>query len=498
MEFLNSALLGFQVALTPMNLFFCFMGVLTGTLVGVLPGLGPVAAMSLLLPTTFHVTPVSAIIMLAGIYYGAMYGGSTTSILVNIPGEAASVVTCLDGYKMARMGKAGPALGISAFGSFIAGTLSIVGLMFIAPPLAAMALKFGPPEYFSLMIMGLTVLTFLASGPMWKALLMAAFGLFLGCMGMDNMTASYRFTFDILELSDGVGLVPVVMGLFGISEVMLNVEQSMDRTVFDTKIQNLLPNMKEWAASIGPIIRGTVLGFFLGVLPGGGAVISSFVAYAIEKRISKHPEKFGTGVIEGVAAPESANNAATGGAFIPLLSLGIPANAVMALLLGAFIIHGVQPGPMLVKEHPQLFWGTVASMYVGNVMLLVLNLPLIGLWVKILKVPYPILFPLILLFCLIGCYSLNNSVTEVLIMVLFGLIGYVFKKFQYEAAPLVLALVLGPMMENSLRQALLMSAGSPIIFFERPISAILMGTAIFLLIFPLIPKFQKKRPAFGE
>jgi len=498
MDFLQSALLGFQVALTPLNLFFCFMGVLTGTLVGVLPGLGPVAAMSLLLPTTFHVTPVSAVIMLAGIYYGAMYGGSTTSILVNIPGEAASVVTCLDGYKMARQGKAGPALGISAFGSFIAGTLSIVGLMFIAPPLASMALKFGPPEYFSLMIMGLTVLTFLASGPMWKALLMASFGLFLGCMGMDNMTASYRFTFDILELSDGIGLVPVVMGLFGISEVMLNVEQSMGRTVFQTKIQNLLPNRKEWAASAGPILRGTVLGFFLGVLPGGGAVISSFVSYAIEKRISKHPEKFGTGAIEGVAGPESANNAATGGAFIPLLSLGIPANAVMALLLGAFIIHGVQPGPMLMKEHPQLFWGTVASMYVGNVMLLVLNLPLIGLWVKILKVPYPILFPLILLFCLIGCYSLNNSVTEVLIMIVFGLIGYGFKKFQYEAAPLVLALVLGPMMENSLRQALLMSAGSPMIFFERPISAVLMGTALFLLLFPLIPKFQKKRPAFGE
>jgi len=498
MDFLNSALLGFQVAFQPINLFFCFAGVLTGTLVGVLPGLGPVAAMSLLLPTTFHVSPVSAIIMLSGIYYGAMYGGSTTSILVNIPGEAASVVTCLDGYQMARQGRAGPALGISAFGSFIAGTLSIVGLMFIAPPLAAMALKFGPPEYFSLMIMGLTILTFLASGPMWKALLMAAFGLFLGCMGMDNMTASYRFTFNILELSDGVGLVPVVMGLFGISEVMLNVEQSMERTVFETKIQNLLPNLREWADSFWPIIRGTILGFFLGVLPGGGAVISSFVSYAVEKRISKHPEKFGTGAIEGVAAPESANNAATGGAFIPLLSLGIPANAVMALLLGAFIIHGVQPGPLLVKEHPQLFWGTVTSMYLGNVMLLILNLPLIGLWVKILKVPYPILFPLILLFCLIGCYSLNNSVTEVLIMVLFGLIGYGFKKFQYEAAPLVLALVLGPMMENSLRQALLMSAGSPVIFFERPISAILMGTAIFLLIFPLVPKFRKKRPALGE
>jgi putative tricarboxylic transport membrane protein len=498
MDFLNSALLGFQVAFQPINLFFCFMGVLTGTLVGVLPGLGPVAAMSLLLPTTFHVSPVSAIIMLSGIYYGAMYGGSTTSILVNIPGEAASVVTCLDGYQMARQGRAGPALGISAFGSFIAGTLSIVGLMLIAPPLAAMALKFGPPEYFSLMILGLTVLTFLASGPMWKALLMAAFGLFLGCMGMDNMTASYRFTFNILELSDGVGLVPVVMGLFGISEVMLNVEQSMQRTVLQAKIQHLLPNRKDWAASLGPITRGTVLGFFLGVLPGGGAVISSFVSYAVEKKISRHPEKFGTGMIEGVAGPEAANNAATGGAFIPLLSLGIPANAVMALLLGAFIIHGVQPGPMLVKEHPQLFWGAVTSMYMGNVMLLILNLPLIGLWVRILKVPYPILFPLILLFCLIGCYSLNNSVTEVLVMVLFGLIGYAFKKFQYEAAPLVLALVLGPMMENSLRQALLMSAGSPVIFFERPISAILMGTAIFLLIFPLIPKFQKKRPDFGE
>ena len=490
--------MGFQVAFQPIHLFFCFMGVLTGTLVGVLPGLGPVAAMSLLLPTTFHVSPVSAIIMLSGIYYGAMYGGSTTSILVNIPGEAASVVTCLDGYKMARQGRAGPALGISAFGSFIAGTLSIVGLMLIAPPLAAMALKFGPPEYFSLMIMGLTVLTFLASGPMWKALLMAAFGLFLGCMGMDNMTGSYRFTFDIMELSDGVGLVPVVMGLFGISEVMLNVEQSMQRTILEAKIQHLFPNRKDWADSLGPITRGTVLGFFLGVLPGGGAVISSFVSYAIEKKISKHPEKFGTGMIEGVAGPEAANNAATGGAFIPLLSLGIPANAVMALLLGAFIIHGVQPGPMLVKEHPQLFWGAVTSMYMGNVMLLILNLPLIGLWVRILKVPYPILFPLILVFCLIGCYSLNNSVTEVVIMVLFGLIGYAFKKFQYEAAPLVLALVLGPMMENSLRQALLMSAGSPVIFFERPISAILMGTALFLLIFPLIPKFQKKRPAFGE
>src|SRR5512135_1705541 len=414
---------GLSVAVQPWNLLFCFIGVLIGTLVGVLPGLGPVAAISLLLPATFRASPVASIIMLSGIYYGAMYGGSTTSILVNIPGEAASVVTCLDGYKMARQGRAGPALVIAAFGSFIAGTLSIVGLMFIAPPLAEMALKFGPPEYFSLMIMGLTVLTFLASGPMWKALLMAAFGLFLGCMGMDNMTASYRFTFDILELSDGVGLVPVVMGLFGISEVMLNVEQSMERSIFETKIQNLLPNLKDWGDSIFAMLRGTVIGFFLGVLPGGGAVISSFVSYAVEKKVSKNPERFGTGMIAGVAGPEAANNAATGGAFIPLLTLGIPANSVMAILLGALIIHGVQPGPMLVKEHPEIFWGAVASMYLGNAMLLVLNLPLIGLWVRLLKVPYPILFPMILLFCLIGCYSLNNSVVEVIVMVVFGLVG---------------------------------------------------------------------------
>jgi len=498
MDFFGNALMGFQVALQPINLMFCFLGVVTGTLVGVLPGLGPVGAMSLLLPTTFHVSPVSAIIMLAGIYYGAMYGGSTTSILVNIPGEAASVVTCLDGYKMALQGRAGPALGISAFGSLIAGTLSVMGLMFIAPPLAEIALRFGPPEYFSLMILGLTILTFLASGPMWKALLMAALGLFLGCIGMDPDSGTFRFTGGILELSDGVGLVPVAMGLFGISEVMLNVEQSMGRSVFQTKIKNLLPTLQDWRASFWPIIRGTILGFFLGILPGGGAVISSFVSYAVEKKISPHPEKFGTGMIAGVAGPESANNAATGGAFIPLLTLAIPANAVMALLLGALIIYGIKPGPMLVKEHPALFWGVIASMYLGNVMLLILNLPLIGLWVKLLKVPYPILFPLILLFCLIGSYSLNNSILEMGLMVLFGVIGYLFKKFQYEAAPMVLALVLGPMMEHSFRQSLAMSDGSPFFFFQRPISSVIMGLAFFLLIFPLLPWFKRKRPAFSE
>ncbi|MBM4315297.1 MAG: tripartite tricarboxylate transporter permease [Deltaproteobacteria bacterium] len=493
MDYLQSILLGFQVALQWNNLLFCFIGVLIGTLVGVLPGLGPVAAISLLLPTTFHVTPVSAIIMLAGIYYGAMYGGSTTSILVNIPGEAASVVTCLDGYQMARRGRAGPALGISAFASFIAGTLGVLGLMLIAPPLAEMALKFGPPEYFALMIMGLTILTFLAGGPMWKALLMAAFGLFLGSIGLDSMTASARFTMDIVELSDGVGMVPAVMGLFGIAEVLLNVEQSIKRSVFEAKIQHLLPTLQDWKDSLSAILRGTVIGFFLGVLPGGGAVISSFVSYAVEKKISKTPEKFGTGIIQGVAGPEAANNAATGGAFIPLLTLGIPANSVMAILLGAMMVHGMQPGPTLVQEQPGLFWGAVTSMYIGNIMLLVLNLPLIGLWVRILKVPYPILFPLILLFCLIGAYSLNNSVVEVLIMVGFGFLGYLFKKFEYEAAPLILALVLGPMLEAALRRSLLLSAGSPLIFFTRPISGVLMLISLILLAYPLVPWLRRKR-----
>jgi putative tricarboxylic transport membrane protein len=498
MDLFANAMLGFQVALQPMNLFFCFIGVLIGTLVGVLPGLGPVAAMSLLLPSTFHVSPVSAIIMLAGIYYGAMYGGSTTSILVNIPGEAASVVTCIDGYQMARKGRAGPALGIAAFGSFIAGTVSILGLMFLAPPLAAMALEFGPPEYFALMLLGLIILTFLAGGSMPKALMMAAFGLFLGLIGMDIMTATPRFTFNLYFLADGVGLVPVVMGLFGISEVLLNVETRLKRDVFETKIKGLLPNLQDWKDSAWPIVRGSVLGFFLGILPGGGAVISSFVSYAIEKKCSRHPEKFGTGAIEGVAGPEAANNSATGGAFIPLLTLGIPANAVMAMLLGALIIYGMQPGPMLIKQHPDLFWGAVTSMYIGNIMLLVLNLPLIGIWVKILKIPYPVLFPLILLFCLIGVYSLNNNVGEMGLMLVFGAIGYLMKKFNYEAAPLVLALVLGPMMENALRQSLIMSNGSLDVFVTRPISLGIVIIVFALLILPLLPWVKKKREVVGE
>ena len=498
MEILANVMLGFEVALQPANLFFCFMGVLIGTLVGVLPGLGPVAAMSLLLPTTFHLSPVSAVIMLSGIYYGAMYGGSTTSILVNIPGEAASVVTCLDGYQMARKGRAGAALGIAAFGSFIAGTLSILGLMLLAPLLAEVALKFGPPEYFCLMLLGLVIVTFLAGSSMPKALLMAAFGLFLGLIGMDIMTATPRFTFDMYFLMDGVGLVPVVMGLFGVSEVLLNVESKIKREVFETKIKGLLPNRRDWGDSIWPIIRGSVAGFFLGILPGGGAVISSFVSYGMEKKLSRHPEKFGTGVIEGVAGPESANNAAAGGAFIPLMTLGIPANVVMAMLLGALTIYGMQPGPMLIKQHPDLFWGVVTSMYIGNIMLLVLNLPLIGIWVKILKIPYEVLFPLILLFCLIGVFSLNNNVGEIGLMLFFGGVGYFMKKFNYEAAPLVLAMVLGPMMENALRQSLIMANGSAAIFFTRPISLAVALLVLILLVLPMLPWVKKKREVIAE
>jgi len=498
MEALSSLLMGLQVALEPTNLFFCLVGVTIGTLIGVLPGIGPLATISILLPITFKAPPLSGIIMLAGVYYGALYGGSTTSILVNIPGEAASVVTCLDGYQMARQGKAGPALGIAAFGSFIAGTLGIIGLMLAAPPLARLALQFGPQEYFSLVILGLTMLTFLARGAMWKSLTMAAVGIFLGCIGVDVMSGSERFTLDIMEFADGIGIAPVAMGLFGISEVLLNVEQSIERSIFKTKIKHLFPSLRDWADSILPILRGSIIGFFLGILPGGGAVISSFISYAVEKKISRHPEKFGTGVIEGVAGPESANNSASAGAFIPLLTLGIPCNPVTALLLGAMIVFGMQPGPLLLTQHPDLFWGTIASMYVGNFMLLALNLPLIGIWVRILKVPYAILFPLILLFCLIGVYSINNSITEMLMMILFGIIGYFFKKFEYEAAPLILALVLGPMFDVALRRSLLTSAGDITTFITRPISAVLLGSALVILVFPLLPWFKKKRNEIAD
>lgn len=491
MEAIDGIIYGFSVAITPANLLFCFLGVLMGTLVGVLPGIGPAAAISLLLPSTFRADPTSSLIMLAGVYYGAMYGGSTTSILVNIPGEAASVITCLDGYQMARKGRAGPALGISAFGSFVAGTLSLIGLLFLAPTLASVALRFGSPEYFSLMIMSMTIVTYLSQGSMLKSLMMAALGIILGTVGMDPVTVKLRFSYNILVLRDGLGLVPVVMGLFGVSEVLMNVKAAMDRDVFETKIKGILPTLKDWKDSAFPMVRGTLLGFFMGILPGIGAIIPTFITYGMEKKLSRHPEKFGTGVIEGVAAPEACNNAAASGNFIPMLSLGIPANPIMALFLGALLIYGVQPGPLLIKEQPGLFWGLIASMYVGNVMLLVLNLPLISLWVRVLKVPYVILYPLILLFCLIGAYSLNNSVGDVVIMCIFGVVGYLMKKFEYDAAPLVLALVLGPMLEENLRQTLIISRGNLLVFFSRPLSMIFISVSILVLLFPLF----RLRPA---
>ena len=494
MDLLHHIGIGFSTSLQPMNLVSCFIGVLIGTLVGILPGLGPTAAISLLLPMTFHVPPVSGIIMMAGIYYGAMYGGSTTSILVNIPGEAASVVTCIDGYKMALQGRAGPALGISAFGSFIAGTLSVIGLMLIAPPLANVALRFGPPEYFLLMCLGLVLLSYLASNSVKKALAMGAFGLFLGTIGRDTFTGIPRFCLGITELQDGLGLIPVIMGLFGVSEVLINVEQVLKRSLLTTdKIKNILPNLRDWIDSAWPIVRGTVIGFFLGILPGGSAVISSFLSYAVEKRMSKHPERFGQGAIEGVAGPESANNAATGGAFIPLLTLGIPSNSVMALLLGSLLIYGIVPGPGLITENPDLFWGVVTSMYVGNVMLLILNLPLIPLWIKLLKVPYSIFFPLILLFCLIGSYTMASSTVDLGIMIIFGVVGFFMKKYNYDSAPLILAFVLEPIMEDNLRQSLIISKGNFSVFLVRPICIMILAVMTLIIFLPHCLKYLKQR-----
>ncbi len=474
-----------------MNLFYCFFGVLMGTLVGVLPGLGPSATISLLLPVIFHVPAVSAMIMLAGICYGAQYGGSTTSILVNIPGEAASVITCLDGYQMARTGRAGPALGIAAFGSFIAGTFGVVGLMLFAPTLANFALRFGPPEYFSLAVMSLTLVTYVSRGSLVKSLIMAFVGLIMSTVGMDPITSRARFTFHTAALLDGFEIVYVTMGLFGLSEVLINLGQSLKKvTVSDseTSLRNLLPTRQDWKDSARPIARGTILGFFLGILPGFGPAISSFISYAMEKKISRHPEKFGTGVIEGVAGPEAANNAASSGTFIPLLSLGIPVNPSTAILVGALMILGLQPGPLLISARPDLFWGVVTSMYLGNIMLVVLNLPLLGLWVQILKIPYALLYVFIVLFCQIGAYSVNNSVDDVLLMNAFGLAGYFMKRYEFEGAPLILALVLGPMFENSLRRSLMFGGGDPLIFFTRPLSALFLVVALVLLFSPLLTR----------
>ena len=496
MDLFDSILYGFQVTLEPMNLLFCAVGVLIGTMVGVLPGIGPVAAMALLLPATFHVTPTASLIMLAGIYYGVQYGGSTTSILVNIPGEASSVITCIEGYQMARRGRAGPALGIAAWGSFLAGTMSVVGLMLVAVPLARAALSFGPPEYFALMCSGLIILTNLAQGSIHKALMMALVGLILGNIGLDIMTGLPRFTLGLNELTDGVGIIPLVMGIFGVTEILTNLEGKAEREILETSVRNLWPSLKDWAEAKWAMVRGSIIGFLLGILPGGGAILATFVSYAVEKKISRNPEKFGKGAIEGVAGPESANNAAAGGSLIPLLSLGIPPNPVMAMLFSALIIHGIQPGPLLIKNHPDIFWGLVSSMYIGNALLLVLNLPLIGIWVQVLKIPYKVLFPLIILFCLIGVYSMNNVVFDLYVMIFFGAVGYLMRKFGYEPAPLILAYVLGPMLEQNLRQSLLISQGSFMIFITRPISAAFLVAAFLLLISNVLPFVKKRRKEY--
>lgn len=493
MDFYAALQLGVVTAIQPLNLFYCFLGVLIGTLIGVLPGIGTSGTVAILLPITFNIPSTTAIIMLAGIYYGAMYGGSTTSILVNIPGEAASVVTCLDGYQMARRGRAGPALGIAAFGSFIAGYFGVIMLAILAPTLSRLAFDFGPPEFFSLMVLGLTLSTYLGSGSMIKSLMMVALGLILGFIGQDPITGTPRFTYGIAELLDGLDMVPVVMGLFGISEVLINIEQKGKREIYEAKLKGLLPNIEDWKRSLIPIGRGSIIGFFIGIIPGGTAVIASFISYAVEKKFSKNPEKFGTGMIEGVAGPESANNAATMGAMVPLLTLGIPSNVVMALFLAALMIHGTPPGPMLIVNHPDLFWGVIASMFIGNLFLLVLNLPLIGIWVKILKVPYGILFPLIILFCLIGAFSASSTTFGMIVMFIFGVIGYLMKKYSFEGGPLILAFILGPLLETALRQSLIISQGSFSIFINKPISFVALIISILFLLFPLVPLLKRRR-----
>ncbi|MDQ0509470.1 tripartite tricarboxylate transporter permease [Ancylobacter amanitiformis] len=499
MEIFDNLALGFSVAFTFQNIFYCFLGVLLGTLIGVLPGLGPVPTIAMLLPITFGLPPVAALIMLAGIYYGAQYGGSTTAILINLPGESSSVVTAIDGYQMARQGRAGAALATAAIGSFVAGSVATFLLAVFAPPLADLALKFGPPEYFALMVLGLVASVALASGSVVKALAMVVLGILLGLSGQDVYTGAPRFTFDMLELADGIEFVALAMGVFGIGEIVRNLEDEHTRTVMVQKVKGLLLSKDDIKRIIGPILRGTFLGSFLGILPGGGAILSSFAAYSIEKKISRHPEQFGRGAIEGVAAPESANNAGAQTSFIPMLTLGIPSNPVMALMIGALIIQGIVPGPNVVNEQPSLFWGIVVSMWLGNLMLVVLNLPMIGIWVRLLTVPYHILFPLIVGFCCIGVYSVNNNAIDVFTMAVFGLVGYVLVKLDCEPAPLLLGFIIGPMLEEYLRRAMLISRGDPTVFFTRPISATMLALAILALVVVLLPSVRKKREeAFKE
>ena len=495
MDALGPILTGLLSALTPANLLYVFFGVLIGTVIGVLPGLGPTASIALLLPATVGMDMVSSLIFLAGIYYGAMYGGSTTSVLVNIPGEAASVITCLDGYQMARQGRAGAALGMAAFGSFAGGTLGVFAVMLISPFLAEAALKFGPAEMFALLFFAFTCIGTLVGKSVARGLLMAILGLLLGVVGTDEIHGVDRYTFGTLYLRDGIGLVPLAMGIFGLGEILFNIEQR-EKTGSILKVpKNLLPSREDWKRSLWPMLRGSGIGFGIGVLPGGMPAVASLMSYAVEKRVSKTPERFGQGAIEGVAGPETANNAATAGGFVPLLTLGIPTNSVLALLLAALMLHGVTPGPLLLLKWPDVFWGVIASMYIGNIMLLILNLPLIGIFVQLLRVPYAILSPLIIMFVLLGAYGLNNSISDVFMTIFFGILGYLMRRFSFEPAPLVLAFVLGPMMEHNLSKALILfGTGNPLHFFTRPISGILLAAALVVLFSPLIRLLWKKGP----
>jgi putative tricarboxylic transport membrane protein len=492
MDPLAGLLTGFAVILTPQNLYLCLIGSLIGTLVGVLPGVGPLAALALLLPVTFTLPPVGGMVMLCSIFYGAMYGGSTTSVLLNIPGEAASVVTCIDGHQMARQGRAGAALGIAAIGSFIAGTIGVVIMTFFAPFIAAVAIRFGPPENFGLMVLGLVCTLFMISGSAVKGVLMVALGFLVAAVGIDVVNGRERFTFGSVNLSGGIELLSVVIGLFGLTEVFSNVEQRLKTTVVAERITGLWPSLADWRASWRPMLRGSGLGFLLGLVPGGGPVTASFMSYALEKRIARDPQRFGKGAIEGVAGPESANNAAVAGSIIPVLSLGIPGNPVTALLLGALIIQGIQPGPLFMTQRPDLFWGIVASMYVGNVFLLVLNLPLVGAWAQLLRVPYRVLFPVVLLLCVVGAYSANKNVFDLWVMLAFGIGGYVLRKLEYDLAPFVIAFVLAPLLEQSLRQSLVMSPDGAMILLQRPVTAALLASSAVLAALMLRRKSSPK------
>jgi TctA family transporter len=493
MELLNNLIFGFSVALTWQNLWFCFIGCFLGTLIGVLPGIGPLATIAMLLPITFNVPPVAALIMLAGIYYGAQYGGSTTAILVNLPGETSAVVTCLDGYQMARQGRAGPALAIAAIGSFFAGTVCTLIIALFGPPLAEVALKFGAPEYFSLMLMGLVAAAVLAGDNITKALAMVVMGLLLGIVGTDVNSGMARYSFGVPELTDGIGFIVIAVGVFAVAEIVLNLGDPEERVVFTNKVTGLMPTKKDLKDSFWPIVRGTGIGAFLGVLPGTGPAIASFSSYMVEKKMAKDPSRFGKGAIEGVAGPESANNADAQCKFIPTLTLGIPASAVMALMLGALTIQGIAPGPQVMTQKPDLFWGLVASMWIGNAMLVILNLPLIGLWVMLLKVPYRMLFPAIMAFSCIGIYSVNNSPMELYLTALFGIIGLVWAKLDMPPAPMLLGFVLGPLMEENLRRALLISRGDPTVFFTRPISLGFMIATVLILVVMMAPAVKARR-----